>query len=244
MRVAELWQYPFKSAQGARASSLALSAGGVAGDRRWALLDGNGKLCSAKRYSKLLLATGGDDGSLTLDDGTVLADDAAFSSWLGHLVRRAEHGADTQVSFEMTFEPPNDDAEYYEIPAPAGQFVDMADVHIVSSATLAHLAAARPDLDWDVRRFRPNIVIDVGDSAEPFVEASWVGQDIAVGDARVHVDQETVRCAMPLRAQPGGLERQASMYDALESAHHNHVGIYCTVVTPGTVTTGDAVTLA
>src|SRR4051812_34967479 len=84
--------YPFKSAQGAPATSLDLATGGVVGDRRWALLDANGKLCSAKRYSKLLTATGRDDGALVLDDGVALADDAAFSEWLGHDVRRVEYG--------------------------------------------------------------------------------------------------------------------------------------------------------
>ncbi len=240
MRVAQLWRYPFKSAQGAVAPSLELVHGGAEGDRRWALVDEQGKLCSAKRYSKLLFATGADDGTLSLDDGTVLADDAAFTSWLGHAVRRTERSAATQVSYEMTFEPPNDDAEYFEIPAPPGRFVDLGDVHIVASSTLAHLAA-RAELDWDVRRFRPNVVVDAGDGAEPFVEASWVGRELTLGGARVRVDQETVRCAMPLRAQPGGLARQAPMYDAMEALHHNHVGVYGTVVQPGTVTAGDQV---
>ena len=243
MRVAELWRYPFKSAQGFSAPALELVDGGVAGDRRWALIDSQGKLCSAKRYSKLLLAVGDDAGALTLDDGSVLRDDAAISEWLGHAVTRRECGAGVQVAYEMTFEPPNDDADYFEIPAPAGRFVDLADVHVIATSTLAYLAAARPDLDWDVRRFRPNIVVDCGEDAEPFVEATWVGRELEIGGARVRVDQETVRCAMPLRAQPGGLERQASMYEAMETAHANHLGVYGTVVAPGTVATGAPVTL-
>ena len=244
MQIAQLWRYPFKSAQGFVAPSLDLVEGGVAGDRRWALIDPAGKLCSAKRYSKLLAATGADDGTLTLDGGAVLDDDAAFSDWLGHAVTRHERAPDTQVAYEMTFEPPNDGAEYYEIPAPPGRFVDLADVHVIASSTLAHLAAIRPDLDWDVRRFRPNVVIDTGD-AEPFVEASWVGREIELGDggARVRVDMETVRCAMPLREQPGGLERQASMYEAMDTTHYNHVGAYCTVVSAGPIKSGDGVTL-
>ncbi|HEY3833490.1 MAG TPA: MOSC N-terminal beta barrel domain-containing protein [Acidimicrobiia bacterium] len=242
MQVSQLWRYPFKSAQGAPAASLELASGGVVGDRHWALIDAGGRLCSAKRYSKLLLATGRDDGALALDDGTVLTDDSEFSEWLHTAVHRAEIDADAQVEYEMTFEPPNDDAEYYAIPAPPGRFVDLADVHIVASSTLAHLASARPDLDWDVRRFRPNIVVETDPESEPFVEASWVGREIAVGEARVRVDQETVRCAMPLRAQPGGLERQAEMFHAMDAAHANHVGVYCTVVQPGIVPIGGRVT--
>ncbi len=241
MHVEQLWRYPFKSAQGAPAPTIELGSGGVVGDRRWALIDANGKLCSAKRYSKLLTATGRDDGALTLDDGRVLADDVAFSDWLGHSVSRREHGDGDgeQVAYEMTFEPPNDDAEYFEIPAPAGRFVDLADVHIVASSTLAHLAATYPALDWNVRRFRPNVVVDGGAGAEPFVEASWVGHELEIGGARLRVDMETVRCAMPLRAQPGGLERQAEMFGVMDAVHYNHVGVYCTVIQPGTVAVGD-----
>jgi uncharacterized protein YcbX len=243
VEVGALWRYPVKSAQGAVARTLEVALGGVVGDRRWALIDANGKLCSAKRYSKMLQATGVDDGSLLLDDGTVLTDDDAFSSWLGHPVERHENTASTTVAYEMTFEPPNDDAEYYEIPAPAGRFVDLADVHIVAASTLEHLAATFPALDWDVRRFRPNIVVDTDALTEPFVEKSWVGRELAVGGARLRVDMETVRCAMPLRAQPGGLERQAEMYGAMDSAHYNHVGVYCTVLEPGPITVGDPVSI-
>ena len=58
--------------------------------------------------------------------------------------------------------------EYVDIPAPAGSFLDFAPVHLVTTATLEGCQAQRPDLDWDVRRFRPNLVIDV--DGPPFVE--------------------------------------------------------------------------
>jgi uncharacterized protein YcbX len=61
----------------------------------------------------------------------------------------------------MTFDPPNEDAEVFDIPAPAGTLLDLTPVHFLSSATLGACEAARPDLDWDVRRFRPNLVLDL-----------------------------------------------------------------------------------
>ena len=39
MRVAELWRYPVKSLQGERLDSAPLSAGGVEGDRAYAIYD-------------------------------------------------------------------------------------------------------------------------------------------------------------------------------------------------------------
>ena len=77
---------------------------------------------------------------------------------------------------------------------------------------------------------------------EPFGEDAWVGATLRVGTARLGVRQATVRCAMPLRAQPG-LDRQAPMYAALEALHANHLGIYLDVVAPGRVAVGDEVTV-
>ena len=139
----------------------------------------------------------------------------------------------------MTFDPPDDDAEYYAIEAPPGTFLDATAGHLVALTTLRHAAERRADLDWDVRRFRPNLVVD-GD-LDAFAEDDWVGRTLRVGGAELAVRQPTVRCAMPLRAQPG-LDRQAPMYAALEELHRNHLGLYLDAVTPGPIAVGDEVT--
>jgi hypothetical protein len=90
----------------------------------------------------------------------------------------------------MTFDPPHDDAEYVEVPAPPGSFRDLADVHLVSTATLSGVAAARPDLDWDVRRFRPSVVVELGGGAAAFTEDSWCGDEVGVGGTRLRIDQD------------------------------------------------------
>ena len=237
--VSELWLYPVKSMQGLSVASLELDQAGVAGDRRWALIDANSKLCSAKRYSKLFEASASADGTITLSGGDIANSDEALSEWLGTSVKLVERAADTAVGYEMTFEPPNDEAEYYEIPSPIGTFLDLAGIHIVAASTLAYCAEQYPDLDWDVRRFRPNIVIDV--DIEPFAEDAWSGSNITIGDAVIHIDMPSVRCAMPLRGQPGGLQRQPAMYAALDVLHNNHLGLYATVVQPARINVGDMV---
>jgi uncharacterized protein YcbX len=70
-----------------------------------------------------------------------------------------------------------------------------------------------------------------------------VGRRLRVGEVELAVDSPTVRCAMPLRAQPG-LERQVELFEAmseLNEAYPNHLGVYCSVVSPGTVRVGDSV---
>ena len=244
-RVAALHRYPVKSMQGLEVDSLAVGPSGIDGDRRRACIDETtGRIMSAKRFGRLLEAAA-DDAGITLPDGCRLchADDgidAALSAWLGRPVRLEERAPGTERSYEMTFEPPNDDAEYFEIPSPAGSYLDLAAVHLLSTATLAGSEAAYGELDWDVRRFRPNVVVD--GPGEPFAEDTWCGSTLTVGGARLAVRQPTVRCAMPLRAQPG-LARQPRLYAALEELHANHLGTYVDVVEPGEIRVGDDVAL-
>ena len=248
------WRYPVKSMQGRRVDALDLTASGIAGDRVWGVIDTTtGHLLSAKRASRLLEATGEDD-RIVLPDGTeVAADDPAvhevLSTWLERPVRLAHVDPEVALSYEMTFDPPNDDAEQFEIPAPPGTFLDLAALHAVTTATLAGCAAARGDLDWDVRRFRPNVVLDV--DGPVFVEQDWVGRTVRLGDAAVDVAMPTVRCAMPLRAQPARhdnppLDRQGGLFAAmneLNEASPNHLGLYLGVAVPGTVSVGDQLLL-
>ncbi|MDQ2678716.1 MAG: MOSC domain-containing protein [Actinomycetota bacterium] len=249
------WRYPVKSMQGLPVDSLQMFERGVGGDRVRALIDtATGHLMSAKRTSVLLDASA-DDDSITLPDGTVIpwddaTVDARLSEWLGKDVRLSEPLPGHQLSYEMTFDPPDDDAEYVEIPAPVGTFVDLAPLHVVSRATLDGAAATRPELTWDVRRFRPNLVLDTGGDA--FVENGWVGRTLRFSSgAAITVSQPTVRCAMPLRAQPEhaghvALGREPELFRAmseLNTEYPNHLGVYVDVEVPGRVAVGDTVEL-
>ena len=246
--VEAVWRYPVKSMQGRVVGSIEVTSAGVAGDRAFALVDvATGRIASAKRFARILEATG-DDDAVVLADGTVVplgAPDAdeRLSAWLGHTVTVARPDPAVVRSYEMTFDPPDDEAELFDIPAPVGSFLDLAPLHLVNLGTLAHCAQRRPDLDWDVRRFRPNVVI-AGPSV-PFAEDGWSGRRLAVGSAELVVRGPTVRCAMPLRAQPG-LARQPEMFAAmteLNARTPNHLGVYVDVERPGVIRPGDPVVL-
>lgn len=251
--VASCFRAPVKSMQGMSVDSLDFTDTAAVGDRTWGLNDSvSGKLMTAKRYGRLLEACA-DDTTITLNDGRTFAIDApdassTLSDWLGQQVTLTKAGEVPDTGYEMTFDPPNDDAEYFEIPTPPGTFLDLAAAHLISSASLAACAAARPDLNWDVRRFRPNLVLEVADDVEPFGEEEWVGQHLHIGTAVLSVQSPTVRCAMPLRAQPShddqpALDRQRSMFAAMNelTPTPNHLGLYLQVIQPGTVSIGDSV---
>ncbi len=73
-----------------------------------------------------------------------------------------------------------------------------------------------------------------------------IGAEVRVGGVVLHVEGPTVRCAMPLRAQPGGLAKEPGIFQALSELNElapNHLGLYCSVAEPGTVAVGDAISL-
>ncbi len=252
--VAACWRYPVKSMQGLEVDHLDVDRGGVEGDRAWGLIDlESERLMSAKRYSRLLHARA-DDTSITLPDGTRVdlhGPDANrhLSLWLGRPVALAQPSPHSEVSYQMTFDPPDDEADYYDIPTPEGTFLDLAAVHLITTATLEYARARRPSLDWSVRRFRPNLVVELDERVDVdggFVEDAWCGLIAEVGCARLRGVQPTVRCAIPLRAQPGGLHRQPELFGALNelnAAHPDHLGIYLDVAGPGRIARGDPVSI-
>ena len=239
MKVAELWRYPVKSLQGESVDRLTFGESGAVGDRQWAFVSNEtGKLLSAKTVPQMLA------GRARLVDGLaeISHPGESVSAWLERDVRLTEVSPDTAVSYEMTFDPPDDAAELYEIPAPPATFMDLAAVHVMTTASLARCHDARPDLQWDRRRFRPTILIDSDEDGFP--EQAWVGRKVRIGSLVLNVDLETVRCALPLRAQPAlgenpPIERSTDIYRTLDEIHYNHLGVYCSVAVPGVASVGD-----
>ena len=247
--VAKCWRYPVKSMQGLPQGELSITAAGVDGDRAWAVIDiAANRILSAKRTGALLGARASDHVIELPNGSTIVLGDPdaslALSRWLTRDVRLVRPRSGEQLAYQMTFDPPNDDAEYFDIPSPEGSSLDLAPLHLVTTATFGGCATARPDLDWDVRRFRPNLVIDLEGQAS--CEDRWSGHAAQVGNQVVlDVLQPTVCCAMPLRAQPG-LQRQPRLFSALNelnTAFPNHLGVYAQVRTPGPIRVGDPVML-
>ncbi len=243
--VSELWRYPVKSFQGERVDELALAPGGAAGDRILAVVDPAAKkVLSAKRHADLLLASARLDGDrvvVTLPDGSEhTADDPevhdALSAWLGRPVRLQPPPGDTVYPMEMYTGMSDEDTPLFDWPGPPGRWVDLADSHWLTTASLASIGQEHPSGEWDVRRFRPTGLIEVGDEGYP--EEGWAAFE--VGDAAIEPLMPTMRCSMPSRAQPG-LERDKAIGTTIRDANGNNLGIYATVTRGGTVRVGDSV---
>jgi uncharacterized protein YcbX len=243
--VAQLWRYPVKSMQGEQVERLEVAPGGAAGDRMLAVVDpAAGKVLSAKRWVPLLMAsarTEGDDVVVTLPDGTehTASDPAvhgALSAWLDLEVRLEGPPADQALPMEMYTGMSDESTPLFDWTGPPGTWVDLADAHWLTTASLAAASGLHPDGTWDVRRFRPTALFEV--AGDGFAEDAW--KEVAVGSARSEVLMPTMRCSMPSRAQPG-LERDPAIGTTLRDRHDNNLGLYAKIVEAGAIAIGDEV---
>ncbi|HUY85779.1 MAG TPA: MOSC N-terminal beta barrel domain-containing protein [Acidimicrobiales bacterium] len=254
-QVTQLWRFPVKSMQGERVANAQVITSGIEGDRMFALRDAEGgRVLSAKRWGKLLEATARLDGDLavvTLPTGTQVRfgesdAQAVLSQWFGRPVTFERADPESAVTYEVGIDPMDADSATMEFPCPPGTFLDAAAVHLMTSASLAAALSIAPGSSWDLRRFRPGIVVQV--PGEGFVEEEWIGSELVIGGARLIPFAPTVRCAMPTRSQPAlgelaALDADKGVIRALTDNHNNCLGIYAAVKEPGPIRVGDSVQL-
>lgn len=116
-----------------------------------------------------------------------------------------------------------------------------APVHLVTTASLAALAALHPDGRVEAARFRPNLLVDTG-AAEGFAEVDWVGRRLHIGEVFLDVFRECDRCAMTTLPQ-AGLPRDPGILKAVVDHNRRNLGVVLGVPQPGTLRVGDAVEL-
>lgn len=115
-----------------------------------------------------------------------------------------------------------------------------AQLSIINLATLRALAEAA-GTEVDLRRFRANLYLD---GLEPWEELSFLGATLRLGDVELEVFQPTDRC----RATTIDPVRAVSDLNvpALLAGRFGHMfcGVYARPLTGGTISVGDALTVA
>ena len=223
--VAELWRYPVKSMYGAPLTSAAVTPRGIPGDRAWALIDrATGKPLSGKRHAKLMLCrsryidepteTTVPPAEMVLPDGTSLrTDDAKAGAVLSSFLN---------VDCVPALSP--------------GNHFDDRPLHIITDAALRSFRE-RTTLDFDVRRFRPNILVAV--AGDGFPELSWVGKRVRLGALELDVAKPTKRCVMTTLPQPGLKEERGVLPAVVKDG--GALGVYGAVLSSGALRVGDVV---
>ena len=85
---------------------------------------------------------------------------------------------------------------------PSQTFFDIAVIHILTTSTINRLRELYPEGRFEVRRFRPNIVIESASSSsggeeKDFIENLWIGKKLTIGeDIVLRVTGPCMRCVM------------------------------------------------
>jgi uncharacterized protein YcbX len=239
---------------------------GLLGDRSLALVDTEtAKVVSAKNPKKwpamfdfrAAFTTPPELGNplpavrVTLPDGvSVTSDDGRFAALVSAALARPVTLATATTSMSASLEeywPDMAELDHQETVTdedmPGGTFFDLAAIHVLTTATINRLRELYPEGRFEIRRFRPNIVVRPDDDRSDFVESTWVGRDLRVGDDVVlQITDHCPRCVMTTLAQ-GDLPKDSGILRT--AARHNdvHVGVYAEVRRAGRVHRGDVVSL-
>jgi uncharacterized protein YcbX len=253
-----------------------VSEGGLIGDRAYALIDNStGKIASAKnprKWARLFdcyasFVEPPRKGHpmppvwIMLPDGSNITSDqpganAVLSRFFEREVTLAKTAPDSPALEE--YWPDIDGLAHREtvtdesiaLSAPKGSFFDYAAAHVITTNTLNRLRELYPQGRFEARRFRPNIIVAVGKGEPDFVENSWVGLSVEIGETLLLVTNPCPRCVMTTLPQADlpqdhGILRAAAQHNklyvpALGSAMPS-VGVYANVLRAGTVRRGDPV---
>ncbi len=261
--VASLWRYPVKSMMGEELNATEVTERGLLGDRAYALVDSSdGKAATAKNPRKwpqlfdfratfsepVRAAAKVPPVRIALPDGTTVSSDQddlnqILSKALNREVtfRAAERGAINAEEYWPDMEGLDHRDKVTDFTLPEGTFFDVAMVHLLTTATLDRLRELYPQGRFEVRRFRPNIVVRLASGEKGFAENAWVGRTLGIGTAvRLNITGPCGRCVMTTLAQ-GDLPRDPGILRTAAQHNEVNVGVYAAVVRGGTIRRGDPV---
>src|SRR5579864_733313 len=228
-----LYRYPVKSMAAEPLPVAELSWNGLAGDRRFALrrignMSGMPWLTATKLgalvcYRPYHAGAEGDDGRtlrvVTPEGEDLEAGGAALRERLSQA-----HGQPVELLHLRH------------------GIYDEAPLSLISTSTLRALERAS-GRELDVRRFRPNIVVEAA-GGEPFEEDSWIGHVVAFGApgaaAAMTVSMRDLRCSM-VNLDPETAAPDLRVLRAVGQCHGAYAGVYGSTFTVGTIRIGDEV---
>jgi uncharacterized protein YcbX len=265
--IISLWRYPVKSMMGEELNAAEVTTRGLLGDRAYALVDrSDGKVASAKNPRKwprlfdfrAALTDAPRTGvksspvRITLPDGTIVNSDQPDIDLILSIALKREVKLECALPELRTataeeYWPDIEGLDYRDTVTdfglPEGTFFDCAVVHLLTTATVDRLRALYPDGRFEVRRFRPNVVIETASGEKDFVENAWIGQTLAIGDsARLSITGPCARCVMTTLPQ-GDLPKDTGILRTAAQHNRANVGVYASVLQGGRVRRGDSLNL-
>jgi uncharacterized protein len=263
--VVSMWRYPVKSMLGEELNSSSVTERGLIGDRAYALIDQEtGKVASAKnprKWGKLFdfraafidsphIAENIPPVRVTVPDGAhIFSDqddiDHILSKVLGRDVRLMSASLE-KPSYEEYWPDIEGLAQREKVTdeaMPPQTFFDISVIHLLTTSTINRLRELYPDGRFEVRRFRPNIVVESASEEKDFIENLWISKKLTIGeDVVLRVTGPCTRCVMITLPQ-GDLPNDLGILRTVARYNQVNVGVYASVLRGGTIHRGDLVRL-
>jgi len=271
--VVSLWRYPVKSMMGEELNSSLVTERGLVGDRTYAVVDKQtGKVASAKNprkwgklfdFRSMFIDSPHDDANnippvrITFPNGSNILSDhkedkGGINSHLSEVFNR-----EVRLMKASDFEDPSYEEYWPDIDGlarrqtvtdetmPSKTFFDIAVIHILTTSTINRLRELYPEGRFEVRRFRPNIVVkstsEEKNKKNDFIENSWVGKKMTIGeDIVLNITSPCTRCVMITLPQ-GDLPQDTGILSTVARYNQVYTGVYASVERGGTIHRGDTV---
>jgi uncharacterized protein YcbX len=249
IRVSRLSIAPVRSLGLEHPDYIDLTATGVLEDRRFYLVDDDGRLIDQLIAGRLVQVKSHTDAAgaslrLAFPDGTVIEGPVE----LGDGVKTNVHGR-TAVGHRVigpwgaALEPfAGGPVQVIRCDRPGGTRIANA-ISLISDGSLAELAQRLGRTSIDARRFRMLIEVD---GAAAHEEDGWIGGRIGIGDAILEITKPDARCAITTHDPDSGLRdldtlRGNISYRGLSEGRKADFGVLGEVASPGRIRVGDEV---
>jgi uncharacterized protein YcbX len=260
VQVSEIFTYPIKGCRRVQHDEAVVEPWGLAGDRRWLLIDPDGVAITQRDIAGLtmLRAVPGPEGlTLSYPDrepfvvpglapmptvkGTVWGTTVAATpageladAWVSDAL-----GAEARLIWLDDPTRRATDPDYSE-PADRVSFADGYPLLLTNTASLEQLN------DWmgdplPMTRFRPNVVME---SDRPFVEDEWTGRTIQVGQITFRVPRPCDRCVVTTTDQETGVRGKEPLRTLAKYRNINQGLMFGTNLIPvgtGVIRVGDEI---
>ena len=258
--VAALYVYPLKAARGVRVSASAVEARGLVGDRRWMIVDQEGRMVSQRTHPRLAcIRVNAGAESLTVEGPGQPVLNVAVPKSCAERLQVDVHGSVSEgalgpdkahawfsrfleTDVRLVYQPA--DVRRPVSPAYAMEedhvsFADGFPLLLTTTASLLDLNA-RLDVPLPMDRFRPNLVIA---GTEAFAEDQW--RVVQIGPVRFRVVKPCKRCSVTTVDQATGKRTGTEPLQTLGRYRKQNSGvIFGQNLTPdiqGVIREGDAV---